>query len=575
MSDKKKTRVKIVTWNINDMADKTLGDKSTQNDFLSTIGDSTIFCLQETKKKTNIPDYLCYNSNRENSRSGGVCIGVHRSLEKHTKELETGDPDILAIKIAGKHVSLENDLVVINVYDSPENSSYKRKRIKEGKHIPTLENLLEFISSIQNCELFLAGDFNARSGGMNFMPENNELDEVISKQLDRGIYRSSKDSAIDSRGRQFLDFIGSCDLSILNGCTLGDIFGEFTCMKYNGHSVVDYMITSNKLKSEVLYLKVGELTKSLSDHRPVSCILNLQTSLTDAQELMKIHDDAPRRMKWTPAISPHLFHDELTNNQEISETINKLNSTQCKTKEDVINLNREIVNIYNKIGENIGACPNQPHGTRRYTRKNINSFSLHKMHPKNRWFDLECIVAKRNLNAAEKKYVKNPLDENIRLNYYRMKKEYRKMIKKKKNEFYADLSSNIMQNKTLSWECIKKLKSNNAAEKSTLDIFDMKRFYKFFKELYKNRPLAQSHPNHDSSVNDQKADVTNILNELITQSELSVNIQNLKNGKAGGIDNITNEFLKASSGTLLDLVTRLYNECLDKEVMKYTPGTLR
>jgi len=43
--------------------------------------------------------------------------------------------------------------------------------------------------------------------------------------------RSSKDTVTNTRGRLFLDFLECCHLSILNGNTLGDVFGEFTCIR--------------------------------------------------------------------------------------------------------------------------------------------------------------------------------------------------------------------------------------------------------------------------------------------------------------------------------------------------------
>ena len=561
-TDKMHSIIKIVTWNVNDIADRILGDKSSQSDFLSTINSSTIFCLQETKKETNVPNYVCYNDNRDYSRSGGVCIGVHRSLEKHTKELKTGDPDIIAVKVSGSPVSLERDLIIINVYDSPENSSYKKKRIQEGVHVPTLENLLEFVNSTQNCEIFLTGDFNARTGSLNFIPESNDWEDIKNLPACEN-QRSSKDQTTDSRGRSFLDFISSCNLSVLNGCTLGDIFGEFTCMKYNGNSVVDYMLTSSTLRGKVQCLRVGEITKSLSDHRPVTCTLNLQSVLADTQGLLAMYEDAPKRIKWSPTTSPNLFQEELENNSDITENIKDVNSLKCESRDDVIALNGKIVEIYNKIGHCIGSPQNnRGTGSTSTNNKNTPDFSR-RMRPKNKWFDVECIKQKRNLNAAEKKYVKTPSDEYIRCNYYNLRKEYRKLIKMKKNQFFKDLSQEILKNNNLSWDCVKKLKSAYSPSKSTLDIFDMKRFYTFFKNLYQEKHLTKAQYKEKSH---KKAEITHMLDKPITLSELSANVQNLKNGKAGGLDRISNEFLKASSGGILELVNRLYNECLAKGV---------
>ena len=44
------------------------------------------------------------------------------------------------------------------------------------------------------------------------------------------------------------------------------------------------------------------------------CTLNLQTLLTDDQDLIDKYDDAPNKIKWSPKTSAHLFYEEATNN---------------------------------------------------------------------------------------------------------------------------------------------------------------------------------------------------------------------------------------------------------------------
>ena len=92
-------RFKIVSWNIHDASDQVLGNKTSQEEFLSVIEKSSIFFLQETKQIINIPNFICFNSNRDQSRSGGVCLGIHRSIENDVKLLTTNDSDITAIRI--------------------------------------------------------------------------------------------------------------------------------------------------------------------------------------------------------------------------------------------------------------------------------------------------------------------------------------------------------------------------------------------------------------------------------------------------------------------------------------------
>ena len=102
---------------VNDLGDKICGNKTQSSELVDLIKSCHIFCLQETIKELQFPEYKCINQNRKGSRSGGVCIGIHRSLEKHIKQLETGDPDIAAISLSRAYAGMDKDLLVINVHD--------------------------------------------------------------------------------------------------------------------------------------------------------------------------------------------------------------------------------------------------------------------------------------------------------------------------------------------------------------------------------------------------------------------------------------------------------------------------
>ena len=57
---------------------------------------------------------------------------------------------------------------------------------------------------------------------------------------------------------------------------------------------------------------------------------------------------------------------------------------------------------------------------------------------------------------------------------------------------------------------------------------------------------------------------TEVLNEDITEEEIMKAIQNLKNGKSSGIDEIMNEHIKNSTGTLMPLYIKLFNKILNE-----------
>ena len=104
----------------------------------------------------------------------------------------------------------------------------------------------------------------------------------------------------------------------------------------------------------------------------------------------------------------------------------------------------------------------------------------------------------------------------------------------------------------------------------------MVNFYRFFKELYKEQPLSKeaedkvkNHEKQDRNSDIQNStlsDLSETLNKHITVEELEASLKKLENGKASGIDGITNEVLKASPPNLQKALTKLFNECLDKGI---------
>ena len=76
-----------------------------------------------------------------------------------------------------------------------------------------------------------------------------------------------------------MEIINSNNLVIANGRKFGDLTGDFTWLKYNGCSVVDFCIASWKLYDCIQNFYVNEFTH-LSDHCPVTCTINCNIQLS-------------------------------------------------------------------------------------------------------------------------------------------------------------------------------------------------------------------------------------------------------------------------------------------------------
>jgi hypothetical protein len=75
----------------------------------------------------------------------------------------------------------------------------------------------------------------------------------------------------------------SHQLKVLNGRTLGDLHGNYTCYAHNGASVVDYTIVSENALKNILYFKISEFNPTSSDcHCKLEWEMSANYSLTPA-----------------------------------------------------------------------------------------------------------------------------------------------------------------------------------------------------------------------------------------------------------------------------------------------------
>ena len=98
-------------------------------------------------------------------------------------------------------------------------------------------------------EIFICGDFNARTGGLqNFIQHDTVNDTFSDCPLPENVYepdisdsRNQLDETSNLQGQLLTDICKTFRLSILNGRFLGDSLGYFTFFNSNGSSTVDYI----------------------------------------------------------------------------------------------------------------------------------------------------------------------------------------------------------------------------------------------------------------------------------------------------------------------------------------------
>ena len=135
----------------------------------------------------------------------------------------------------------------------------------------------------------LCGDFNARTASDPDFIQYDNNDKFIQNNSNY-IYdlvnfcRTSTDVATCNRGKRLLEICSQSQLRIANGRSFGDLTGKFTSHSIVGSSVIDYFVISEAILGKLLFMKIHDFTKSLSDHCLISCVLSVNFTETYCHE---------------------------------------------------------------------------------------------------------------------------------------------------------------------------------------------------------------------------------------------------------------------------------------------------
>ena len=568
------SQVKILSWNIQSQNTIT-GNKFNDPLFIKNFDLHSILCLQETRQAPKLAGFRTLSNIRPNGKSGGVCTLYRNELlggiEPVTKFKLA---DVLICKMNKTFFKLQKDIYIVNVYIRPNNSP--NRHTYDGRE--TLNQLENVINDLhKDGDVILCGDFNARIGHSSgyIDNENDSLDKFIPlpddylPDSDMVHKRQTMDKICNAYKNDFLSIITHNQLTILNGRTLGDFTGNYTCIHHNGSSVIDYFATSRNiiLTKLVQHMSIKPFTP-FSDHKPVSLTLSLYNipnhKLTDINSTFST---APVRFLFhensRQALIDHQNSPEvisLRNNIENRHSVPNISASTSDFNSDFTNYLYNISSYCLKETK-----PNKP---------NKNKFEKH-----NPWFNHQCRLAKRELNKATRSVSNFPSSDFLRKNYYKVKKSYKKLLKNSKQKYFKKLNSDIENGCILNWQKFKRLKSKHQDELQ-FDGYDMLNFENFYKNLYSD--------SHSTISDDQKkklqteADKLNtdtfnhsdILNSHITKEEVQTVISSLKPGKASSFDQIANEILKSLTHENIDLLTKLFNHCFDSGIYPWNKSVI-
>ena len=572
--------LKILSWNIQSTNNRTGTSKFKDQNFMDIIKNGYIICLQEIRQASKVIGFRSFTNTRKSEKDGGVSILIRNSIKSGVKRINCEEDDIIICQLKKSFFKFENDIFVINAYITPNNSSGKNKR--DGKEmLSKISDLINELSEKGN--IILCGDYNARISDHPCLIQHDDPSEHISLPDDyvpnEYLTRNSKDKHKNSFATDFITTIMNNNLNILNGRTLGDLSGSFTCIKPSGSSVVDYMAVTPKLNPNVTFFEVLPFTR-YSDHRPIQLTLKTnELNLLMSRPINEIYEPAPSRFLFNDH-SKRKFADILNNDSAQS----KLNEIQSLTSHiaDRQTDRQEIIDLNDKY---VTHLQNVASSAFKITKKHIHSSNKNRHSESEPWFNHKCREAKRNLNKAARAVSNNEEIDFLRLNFYHVKKFYNTLITRHKNEFFDKMNKDIENGKILNWQQFKKLKKVKAGS-DNYDSLDMKNFEEFFSNLYADehatvnaddkRKLINEADNLNSSFTPPSSTnaTDDFLNCEITIDETRSIISSLKIGKASSDDMIANDILKLLNDENITFLTNLFNICLDKGVYPWNTNII-
>ena len=155
--------------------------------------------------------------------------------------------------------------------------------------------------------VFLIGDFNSRTGIMNYVFnyddycirmfgqfDDDEMDDDYLTRFNADFQRVNKDPKVNSMGRALIELRQIQNLNILNGRFGHDKgIGKLTCFNHNqGKSIIGYEVISPTLLKVVNDFEIGEFDALLSDtHCAISVLLQGDTNKNVAKESKSCEND--------------------------------------------------------------------------------------------------------------------------------------------------------------------------------------------------------------------------------------------------------------------------------------------
>ena len=379
------------------------------------------------------------------------------------------------LKLKKSFFSLPDDLFICIAHIPPQNSTYTART----GDVVLDDILLDIVKYSKQGSIILSGDLNARTGVKEDYILNDEDDIHMSEQ---GHYlpdlnirsRGSQDKTISSRGNSILDMCTGARLRIVNGRTLGDTLGRFTCHNSLGSSVVDYCIVSETLYKHILYFKVHDFEATISDHCQLSLGVKANICRSQCTNFSSVAmAPMPLQFHWSTEAAPR--YKKALDDVDAIAKIKSLNDNLLGGNHSVEQYSETLKDILITAAKRSLRPKHDPQKTNK--KRKIKSKP---------WFNNDLHTLKKRIQAGSKQLAKEPGNPFIRGLFYRDLKYYNKIRKKTYRKYKADLLQKLESleesNPKQFWTLLDKLKNEDQKKGFTSSISN-NQWFSHFKDL--------------------------------------------------------------------------------------------
>ena len=522
----------ILFWNIHGQVTNTVGNKFTDIEFLDVCKGFDILGIAELHTNSSpsikgfvlLKDKIRTKLHKGPKISGGIAVFAKKEIAHLVEYVPNCHEDSIWVKLCKEKTGENKDIYIGTCYISPPNKN--RKRLPEfNEGLSSLERFFEEARQFNHKgEVILQGDFNARTGKEDDFISKDKFDDIFGIENEAtNLPRNSEDGKVCERGALLLDLCKSCDYRICNGRKPGDLFGKFTSIQWNGSALVDYVITPSSNLSRVVELKSGKFCPCLSDHCPLEIKIKININRRNETTNLVEMEEMPPRCKWDPSIK--------------SSFLEALKSDKMKQVFE-IDLQRDNLSPENGISELSSAllecagCDSSPPDNKKGSK------SKRKISNDQPWFDKECKLTKKKINALGKQVRRNPMNVIARESLYVTKRTFKNMTRKKKTLYKKSIIDQMHLTKQSEikqfWKLLNKLDFDKASTSNVANDVSSSEWMKHYTNLLQGETKGK--------IPDNTAE-HGPLDQEITVDELMKAKGILKPGKATGIDTVNNEMI--------------------------------